>query len=140
MSQFLGSDGPEEPLQFEALGHAGSDNYIGLETFPNPGCISVKLTSDEVMAKCPITGQPDFYVVSIELEGTDRLIESKSLKIWFQNLMLNSLLPEGGIFCEALAVHIRDTVMEAINEEDIDNVSVTITQKPRGGIEITARA
>ena len=47
--------------EFVALGHAGSDHYAGLETFANPGVAQVELTSDELTAVCPITGQPDLY-------------------------------------------------------------------------------
>ena len=48
-----------------ALGHAGSEHYVGLETFPNPGVTRVEMTSDELTAVCPITGQPDMYVATI---------------------------------------------------------------------------
>jgi NADPH-dependent 7-cyano-7-deazaguanine reductase QueF len=51
--------------EFVALGHAGSDAYAGLETFPNPGVEVVELVSDELTAVCPITNQPDFYVATI---------------------------------------------------------------------------
>ena len=142
MSQFLGSEFPDQgPADFEALGHTGSNHYVGLEVFPNPGCIEVRLVSDEVMAKCPITGQPDFYTVAIVLIGTEFLIESKSLKLWFQSLMMGSLGEGGsGIFCESLAVHIRDTIQEAVHDEERECVEVVLTQKSRGGIEIMARA
>ena len=52
--------------EFVALGHAGSEHYAGLETFPSPGIAHVSMTSDELVAVCPITGQPDFYTASIE--------------------------------------------------------------------------
>ena len=51
--------------EFVALGHAGSEHYAGLETFENPGVARVELTSDELTAVCPITGQPDMYVATI---------------------------------------------------------------------------
>ena len=51
--------------EFVALGRSGSDAYAGLETFPNPGVSQVELTSDELVAMYPITGQPDMYVVAI---------------------------------------------------------------------------
>ena len=35
-----------------ALGHAGSDHYAGLETFPNPGVTRVEMRSDELVAVC----------------------------------------------------------------------------------------
>jgi 7-cyano-7-deazaguanine reductase len=143
--RFLNSEvAAEEPSgqgqDFVALGHSGSDAYVGLETFKNPGCFNVTYSSDEVMAVCPITGQPDFYTVGIQLQDADKCIESKSLKLWFQNLMKTSLGPEGhGIFCEALAVHIRDRVAEVV-ECDTSQVAVKLTQKSRGGISITAMA
>lgn len=136
--RFLGS-GVEKP-QFEALGSPGSGAYVGLETFDNPGCEVVVYESDEVMSKCPITGQPDFYVVTIQLRNSDKLIESKSLKLWFQNLMELSFGGSNfGIFCEGLAVHIRQVIAGAV-ETDEENVTVQLKQKSRGGISITAVA
>ena len=32
--------------EFVALGHAGSEHYAGLESFPNPGVALVEMTSD----------------------------------------------------------------------------------------------
>ena len=37
------------------------DRYAGLETFANPGVAQVEMTSDELTAVCPVTGQPDLY-------------------------------------------------------------------------------
>lgn len=140
MARFLGSLDSGEGPEFRALSTQGSGTYVGLETFDNPGCVYVEMESDEVMASCPVTGQPDFYRVAIAMRETGKLIESKSLKLWFQNLMQNSLGENGhGIFCEALAVHIRDTISEAIEEEG-DKVQVTLVQKSRGGISIKAVA
>jgi 7-cyano-7-deazaguanine reductase len=119
--------------EFVALGHAGSGHYAGLETFPNPGVTSVELTSDELVAVCPITGQPDMYIASIEYTPGDRCLESKSLKLY-----LSSFRNEG-VFCEALAVKIRDDVAQALGL-DQDGVLVNLTQKARGGITITATA
>jgi NADPH-dependent 7-cyano-7-deazaguanine reductase QueF len=44
-----------------------------------------------------------------------------------------------GHFCEALAVKIRNDVGEAL-ELPADRVRVTLVQKARGGITITARS
>lgn len=140
MNRFLGSLDKGEGPEFRALSTQGSGTYIGLETFPNPGCTYVEYTSDEVMASCPITGQPDFYTVAIALRDVEKLIESKSMKLWFQNLMVNSLGKEGhGIFCEALAVYIRDQFAEIVGTNS-DHVQVTLKQKSRGGISIVAVA
>ena len=117
--------------EFVALGHPGSEHYAGLETFANPGVSQVALTSDELTAVCPITGQPDLYEASIEYSPKDLCLESKSLKLY-----LNSFRNEG-VFCEALAVRIRDDVAEALGLGTGD-VRVELTQKPRGGITITA--
>lgn len=132
--RFLGS-GVEAP--FAALGSPGSGTYVGLETFPNPGCGLVSYTSDEVMAVCPITGQPDFYTVTIQIQDSEKCIESKSLKLFFQNIMRAAFVEGSGLFCETLAVHIREMVEEATGCE---KVAVQLNQKSRGGISITAVA
>jgi 7-cyano-7-deazaguanine reductase len=116
---------------FVALGHAGSDHYAGLETFPNPGVSVVEMQSDELAAICPVTSQPDLYVATIEFEPKGLCLESKSLKLY-----LASFRNEGH-FCEALAVRIRDDIAAAL-ELPADRVRVTLEQKARGGITITA--
>lgn len=117
--------------EFVALGHAGSDAYAGLETFPNPGVTSVEMVSDELTAVCPITNQADFYTATIDYRPGERCLESKSLKIYL------SRFREQGAFCEQLAVQIRDEVASALELERSD-VNVKLVQKPRGGITITA--
>ena len=117
--------------EFVALGHAGSDAYAGLETFPNPGIVKVEMVSDELTAMCPITNQPDFYTTTITYEPDKLCLESKSLKIYL------SRFRDQGAFCEALAVQIRDEVAAAL-ELGAANVHVTLRQKARGGITITA--
>jgi 7-cyano-7-deazaguanine reductase len=114
-----------------ALGHAGSDAYVGLEVFPNPGVTAVRLVSDELTAVCPITGQPDFYTATIECRPRGLCLESKSLKLYLARFR------EQGAFCERLAVQIRDDVAEVLELEPAD-VNVTLVQKARGGITITA--
>jgi 7-cyano-7-deazaguanine reductase len=122
-----------ETNEFVALGHAGSESYAGLETFANPGVSSVEMTSDELTAVCPITGQPDLYLASIEYEPEQLCLESKSLKIYLSGFR------NEGAFCEALAVRIRDDVAEAL-ELPREKVHVNLEQKARGGITITAFA
>ena len=80
---------------------------------------------------CPVTGQPDIYVATIEYEPDKLCLESKSLKLY-----LASFRNEGA-FCEALAVRIRDDVAEAL-ELPRERVSVALEQKARGGITIVA--
>ena len=119
--------------EFVALGHAGSEAYVGLETFPNPGVERVEMVSDELTAVCPITGQPDFYTATIEYRPSRLCLESKSLKIYL------SRFRDQGVFCEALAVQIRDDVAAAL-ELETASVHVALRQKARGGITITASA
>jgi 7-cyano-7-deazaguanine reductase len=117
--------------EFVALGHAGSEHYAGLETFPNPGVATVEVQSDELAAVCPITGQPDLYLATIEFEPEGLCLESKSLKLYLATFR------NEGHFCEALAVRIRDDVAEALRLGP-ERVTVTLVQKARGGITITA--
>jgi 7-cyano-7-deazaguanine reductase len=122
----------DRSAEFVALGHAGSDHYAGLETFENPGVARVEMTSDELVAVCPITNQPDMYVATIEYEPDRLCLESKSLKLY-----LASFRNEGA-FCEALAVRIRDDVAAALGLGP-ERVTVTLEQKARGGITIVAQ-
>ncbi len=115
-------------MEFVAL---GSDGYAGLETFPNPGVSRVTMTSDELVSLCPITAQPDLYVAEIAYRPDKLCLESKSLKLYLATFR------NDGHFCEALAVKIRDDVARAL-ELPPEAVSVTLTQKPRGGITIVA--
>jgi 7-cyano-7-deazaguanine reductase len=119
--------------EFVALGHAGSEAYAGLETFPNPGVTEVEMTSDELTAICPVTSQPDLYTATIEYRPGALCLESKSLKLYLARFR------NEGAFCEALAVRIRDDVAAAL-EVEADAVRVILRQKARGGITITATA
>jgi 7-cyano-7-deazaguanine reductase len=122
----------ERSSEFVALGRPGSEQYAGLETFPNPGVSHVEMVSDELTAICPVTSQPDMYVATLEYWPGPLCIESKSLKLY-----LNSFRDEGH-FAEALAVKIRDDAAAAL-QLPADKVRVTLRQKSRGGITITAQ-
>lgn len=119
--------------QFEALGRSGVNDIGGkLETFPKPRyTCDVTMTSDEVTAVCPVTGQPDQYTVAIMYTPNDLCIESKSLKLYLQAFR------NQGVFCEQLASDIAVHIAEASVPE---SVRVTVTQKSRGGIVIEATA
>jgi 7-cyano-7-deazaguanine reductase len=120
-------------VEFVALGQPGNEHYVGLETFANPGVTTVEMASDELTAVCPVTAQPDMYVVSITYRPRHLCIESKSLKLYLAHFR------NDGIFAEALAVTIKQDVATAIEVEPA-GVTVTLTQKARGGITITATA
>ena len=60
-----------------------------------------------------------------------RCIESKSLKLYLWSFR------DRQVFCEALAAEIAD---EVVQRADPHEVTVTVTQQPRGGIVIEATA
>jgi 7-cyano-7-deazaguanine reductase len=126
-------DTERQGSEFVALGHAGSEHYAGLEAFPNPGVARVEMTSDELSAICPVTGQPDLYTATIDFVPDRLCLESKSLKLYLGGFR------NQGHFCEALAVKIRDDIAEALDLKP-EAVRVTLRQKARGGITITASA
>lgn len=117
---------------FKSLGKHVRGPERELEVFPKPaGVEKVVMDSDEVTSLCPVTGQPDWETVIIEY-GPDKLcIESKSLKLYLWSYR------EEGVFCEALASQIAQDVYSACKPLWC---RVTVIQKPRGGIRITATA
>ncbi|GAB6275627.1 MAG: preQ(1) synthase [Rectinema sp.] len=118
--------------EFKSLGKTTRAPSRELETFPTPPSVTkVILESDEVTSLCPVTGQPDWETVRIEFEPGNLCIESKSLKLYLWSFR------EEGVFCEALAARIAKDVFDAIKPK---SVAVSITQKPRGGITISAEA
>lgn len=119
-----------EHNEFSVLGKDVRNPLRKLDTFPKPdGVDRVVLESDEVTSLCPVTGQPDWETVTIEFAPDKYCIESKSLKLYFWSFR------EEGAFCEALAAQVARDVYEAIRPHWC---TVTVRQKPRGGITITA--
>lgn len=101
-----------------------------LDVFPAPPKVQmVTLTSDEFTSLCPVTGQPDFQTIEISYTPRNWCVESKSLKLYLWSFR------ERGVFCEALSQEIAEHLQEKLNAEW---VSVTILQKPRGGVGIKA--
>jgi 7-cyano-7-deazaguanine reductase len=120
------------PPEFNALGKKATAPSRNLETFPKPsGVERVIMESDEVTSLCPVTGQPDWGTVTIEYAPEKSCIESKSLKLYLWSFR------EEGIFCEALAGHIAKDIYVACKPRWC---RVTVIQKPRGGVKITATA
>ncbi len=120
------SDAPTDDLTL--LGQPTRGPVEHVETFPAPeGCTRVVFTTDEVASLCPVTRQPDISSVRIDYVPDQRCIESKSLKLFLWGFR------DRHVFAEALAVEIADEIMSTA--EPID-VIVTVTQAPRGGIEV----
>ncbi|MEM9157447.1 MAG: preQ(1) synthase [Verrucomicrobiota bacterium] len=119
-------------MESKYLGKTVTRPVDELDTFPAPeGVTLVTMTSDEVASSCPITGQPDFYKVSIEYAPNELCIESKSLKLYLWGFAGKRA------FAEQLTVDIKDRVVEDIKPK---SVKVTAIQKARGGITIETLA
>ncbi len=103
-----------------------------VEVFPAPEHVTnVRFTTDELASVCPVTRQPDLSHVVIEYAPDQWCIESKSLKLYLWKFR------DCPVFCEALAAEIVDEVMTTCQPH---HVTVTLTQRPRGGIEVQATA
>ena len=103
-----------------------------VEVFPAPAHVTtVKFTNDELASMCPVTQQPDLSTVVIEYVPADWCIESKSLKLYLWSYR------DRAVFAEAMAAEIAAEVMLSAKPQ---HVRVTLTQRPRGGIEVQAVA
>ena len=101
-----------------------------VEVFPAPEHVTtVRFTNDELTAMCPVTEQPDLSTVVIEYEPDRWCVESKSLKLYLWGFR------DRAVFAEALAAEIAGEVMVTASPRW---VKVTLTQRPRGGIEVQA--
>ena len=121
-----------EQYQFQALGRKVDGPNRNLEVFPAPkGVSDITFTTDEFTSHCPVTRQPDFSHVTIEYVPGPYCIESKSLKLYLWSFR------EQTAFCEALAAEIARDVKNACQSK---HCKVTVAQKARGGIALTAVA
>ena len=103
-----------------------------VEVFPAPAHVTlVRFTNDELSSMCPVTEQPDLSSVVIEYAPDGWCIESKSLKLYLWSFR------DRAVFAEAMAAEIAAEVMRTATPR---SVKVTLTQRPRGGIEVQAVA
>ena len=105
-----------------------------LDTFPNPRperTYEVCFTTHEVTSLCPVTGQPDFYGLTIAYIPEKRCIESKSLKLYLFSLR------DTGLFAEDLANRVLDDLVGCCHPRWI---KVICEMSPRGGISLTVKA
>lgn len=102
-----------------------------LETFanPHPGRdYEVTFTTSEVTSLCPITGQPDFYRITITYIPDRHCLESKSLKLYLFSFR------QSGMFAEAMTNRILDDLVKVCSPRWMQVESV---MNPRGGIGLT---
>ena len=103
-----------------------------VEVFPAPAHVtSVRLASDEVSSVCPVTSQPDLSTVEIEYVPDRWCVETKSLKLYLWRFR------QRPVFAEALAAEIAAEIMGSAEPR---RVKVILTQRPRGGIVVSATA
>lgn len=101
-----------------------------VEVFPAPAHVTlVTFTNDELASMCPVTQQPDLSTVVIEYVPDQWCIESKSLKLYLWGFR------DRAVFAEAMCAEIAGEVMATAQPR---SVKVTLTQRPRGGIEVRA--
>jgi 7-cyano-7-deazaguanine reductase len=125
-----------EKNDLKGLSSLGGSSEPGreLETFPNHHSdrdYVVTLTTDEFTCLCPKTGQPDFAAITIEYVPDERIVESKSLKLYFWSFR------NEGVFHEHVANMILDDLVKALEPRwcrVVANFSI------RGGISISVDA
>jgi 7-cyano-7-deazaguanine reductase len=119
-------------MELTVLGHTVRHAIEHVEVFPAPANVTtVQLTTDELASMCPVTQQPDLAHVVIEYAPAGWCIESKSLKLYLWGFR------DRAVFAEGLAAEIAGEVMTTAKPRW---VTVTLTQRPRGGIEVQAVA
>ncbi|HQT47110.1 MAG: NADPH-dependent 7-cyano-7-deazaguanine reductase QueF [Acidocella sp. 20-63-7] len=94
---------------------AGAKNYV------------VRFTCPEFTSLCPMTGQPDFAHIVVDYIPGDWLVESKSLKLFFQ-----SFRNHGG-FHEACTMMIAQRLIDLLEPRWL---RIGAYWYPRGGIPI----
>ncbi|MFM9167470.1 MAG: preQ(1) synthase, partial [Verrucomicrobiota bacterium] len=78
-----------QPQDLQGLSHLGNTQnrpQQTLETFPNRNAgrnYTVALRPAEFTCLCPAPGQPDFARITIRYVPGPRIVESKSLKLYF---------------------------------------------------------
>jgi len=104
-----------------------------LETFPNRSkrSYTVTLSTEEFTCLCPMTGQPDFARITIAYIPDKKIVESKSLKLYFWSFR------NEGVFHEHLTNIILDDLVAALSPRWC---KVTAQFAVRGGIAISVEA
>ncbi len=105
-----------------------------LETFPNhhpDRRYVVRLESEEFTCLCPATGQPDFANIVVEYIPNQKILESKSFKLYLWSYR------NEGVFHEHVTNTILDDLVAALEPHWC---RVTGAFNIRGGIHITVEA
>lgn len=125
-----------QPSDLENLTQLGgsSEPTDRLESFPNRAPdrhYLVTLETDEFTCVCPMTKQPDFATIRVEYVPDQRIVESKSFKLYLWSYR------DRGVFHEHVVNVILDDLVEAL---DPHWCLVTGAFNVRGGVAITVEA
>lgn len=119
-------------MELTVLGSTVRHAIDHVEVFPAPAHVqTVRFTTDELQSICPVTNQPDISRVEIEYAPDQWCVESKSLKLFLWGFR------DRAVFAEALTAEIAQEIMRTAQPHA---TTVTLTQRPRGGIEVQAVA
>ncbi len=98
-----------------------------LETFPNPAPqrdYVIEHTHHEFTSLCPMTGHPDFGLITVRYVPDKKCVELKSLKLYFHAYR------NEGIFFEAVTNKICDDIGDALRPRSL---TIIADWKARGG-------
>lgn len=98
-----------------------------LETFPNPAPqrdYLIEHTHHEFTSLCPMTGHPDFGLITVRYVPDKKCVELKSLKLYFHAYR------NEGIFFEAVTNKICDDIGGALRPRSL---TIVADWKARGG-------
>ena len=102
---------PSDLKDLSLLGESATRPGKKLETFSNrhpQRDYVVKLETEEFTCLCPATGQPDFARIAIEYIPDQRILESKSLKLYLWSYR------DQGVFHEHVTNLILDDVVATL--------------------------
>ncbi len=125
-----------QPSDLENLTVLGKESKPSkrLEAFPNRNprrYYLVTLETTEFTCVCPLTGQPDFATICVAYVPDQKIVESKSFKLYLWSYR------EEGAFHEHIINKMLDDLVETL---DPHWIKVTGIFNPRGGIGIKVDA
>jgi len=124
---------PEDLKDLTLLGRKAKPSKK-LEAFPNRSpdrYYLVSLVTSEFTCLCPVTGQPDFATIKVHYVPDQKIVESKSYKLYLWSYR------DEGVFHEHVVNKILDDLVAAI---DPHFIRVVGEFNIRGGIAITVSA
>ena len=125
-----------QPSDLENLTVLGKESKPSkrLEAFPNRNprrYYLVTLETTEFTCVCPLTGQPDFATICVAYVPDQKIVESKSFKLYLWSYR------EEGAFHEHVINKMLDDLVETL---DPHWIKITGIFNPRGGIGIKVDA